>query len=104
LSIPYQNSAVGQPRFPYSPYGPESKAQPPFEITNEELIRQFSKHAIPCEKSFVPAKLEIREQTSGALKEDMRRVVILGEDKLHYKVYKLPGSDSREEDGDVSMS
>ena len=105
LSIPYQDSDDNKSILRYTPYNPKSKAQSPLEIGSEELLRQFSKHTIDCEKSFIPAKLELREQTSNRPKEDMRRIVILGEDKIHYKVYKLQGTGLRNEgDADVPMS
>jgi len=105
LTIPYQNSTDGESCLPYSPYSPKNKSQVPIEMSNDELLRQFSKYTIPCEKSFVPANLEIREQTGSGLKEDLRRIVVLSKDKLHYKVYRLQGSGPKiDEDEDVSMS
>ena len=105
MTIPYQDSSDNESILRYSPYSPKNKARQPVQIVNEELLQRFSKHNIPCENSFVPAKLEIREQSSSGYKGDMRRLVVLSEDKLHYKVYSIPASAStKDRDVDIPMS
>ena len=47
--------------------------------------------------------MAVREQNNN---EDMRRLVLLGKDKLHYRILKLADSNSgrKRDDEDVSMS
>jgi anaphase-promoting complex subunit 4 len=62
---------------------------------------------MPDAGAFVPERLEIREQ-SNKTNSDSRRIVILGKDRLHYKVFKFPGADSTRgtaaADEDIPMS
>ncbi|KAH8589995.1 anaphase-promoting complex, cyclosome, subunit 4-domain-containing protein [Bisporella sp. PMI_857] len=109
LSIPYKGPLYkNEPDciLEYSPFGPKAKIPPPFIFDNASIVEHFSKYKIPGEDTFKPAKLEIREQTEYGWKEDMKRVLVLAEDKLHYKVFKLPATNqgSAELDGDTQMS
>lgn len=61
---------------------------------------------MPGTGAFVPERLEIRRQSSKSDK-DSRRIAVLGKDRLHYKVFKFPGADSRQQaeaDEDIPMS
>ncbi|KAH6668009.1 anaphase-promoting complex, cyclosome, subunit 4-domain-containing protein [Halenospora varia] len=115
LSIPYDRSGdkgstpFGGFHMEYAAFDPKSAALQPVMLSNKEVEQQFVKYKIPGEGSFLPERIEIRHQTSRSRKDSIR-IVILGEDKTHYKVFKLPESDSsRREKGndsedDISMS
>jgi len=112
LSITYRQSdkdGMGTEQgLQYSPHRSQAVAKgqisPPKRISNTIVVDQLAKYYIPCEKSFIPARLEIREQSQNGSNEDMRRIVVMGEDKLHYKVFKLPGQRKNKADGDTQMS
>lgn len=93
----------------YAAFNPKSAALQPVMFSNKEVEQQFVKYKIPGEGSFLPERIEIRHQTSRSRKDSIR-IVVLGEDKMHYKVFKLPESaSSRKEKGndsedDISMS
>src|ERR1039458_979891 len=84
LSIPYSSPAMK-----YSRHRPNITLPAPAEFSDEEVLSHFSRHQIPGAASFVPEKMEIREQNRKGGKGDTRRIVILGNDKLHYKVLKF---------------
>jgi len=46
---------------------------------------------MPDAGAFVPEQLEIRGQ-SNKNDGDSRRIVVLGKDRLHYKIFKFPGA------------
>lgn len=72
---------------------------------SDEVLALFSKIVIPTEDSFVPEKMEIKESKSkgGNLKEDTRRIVFLGKNRLQYKVFEYPGRQPHS-DEDIPMS
>ncbi|KAG4436181.1 hypothetical protein IFR05_008341 [Cadophora sp. M221] len=75
-------------------------------FSNEEVLEQFLRYKLPSDSSFVPGKMEIREQPTGTSKEDWRRLFLLGKDKVHYKILKFRGANLsiEDRDQDVSMS
>ncbi|KAH9222829.1 anaphase-promoting complex, cyclosome, subunit 4-domain-containing protein [Leptodontidium sp. 2 PMI_412] len=75
-------------------------------FSNEEVLEQFSRYKLPSDSSFVPRKMEIREQSVGRNNEDWRRLFLLGKDKVHYKIFKFGTANPSKEDRDhdVSMS
>ncbi|RDL40755.1 WD40 repeat-like protein [Venustampulla echinocandica] len=83
----------------------------PTLFNNGDVRRKFSQHKFPKDGSFIPETLEIREESKGH-GGTAERVVILGKDKLHYKVFCLSGrtqmgikrDDGTGDDEDISMS
>ncbi|KAG9244129.1 anaphase-promoting complex, cyclosome, subunit 4-domain-containing protein [Calycina marina] len=94
LSVPYQH---GNPAsvFIYQPREANSKIAKPLVIEDQLIIAKFTKYTISGSKAFESMKLEIREQSSDSGKEDTRRIVVLGEDKSHYKVFKMPDAEKK---------
>ncbi len=92
----------------YSPHVLDGSSPHPAIFSNEEVLARFSKQRIPNEGSFVADKLEIRERSGRKAGEDARRMVVLGKDKLHYKVLKLAMQHfwkvEPTPDGDTAMS
>ena len=90
-------------------YVPYSKVSPPRPtgFSNEDVISRFSEFKMPDAGAFIPERLEIRGQSSKNDK-DSRRITVLGKDRLHYKVFKMPGADctrrTAEADEDIPMS
>lgn len=85
LSIPYRTENAAN----HSPSKP--KAAPKTTAFNEdEVLEQFSKCRIPSDGSFTPHKLDVRERSNKGNKTETTRIVVLGQDKLHYKVFSLP--------------
>ena len=75
----------------------------PTVLNNEEVLQRISKGERQNEGSFVVGSMAVREQNNS---EDMRRLVLLGKDKLHYRILKLADSNSgrKRADEDVPMS
>jgi anaphase-promoting complex subunit 4 len=85
LSIPYRIADAAH----YSPS--KAKAAPRTTTFNDdEVLEQFSKYRIPSDGSFTPHKLDVREQTDKGNKTETMRIVVLGQDRLRYKVFSLP--------------
>lgn len=98
LSVPYR-SVTGSPLgddfcLEYALHDSAEDSINPMILTNEEVLALFSKYAMPTEDSFEPEKIEIRESKSITklkgrdLKEDTRRIVVLGKGRLQYKVFR----------------
>ena len=87
----------------YSPHDP-NKPTIPTAFINAEVVATLELYSIPKEGSFVPEKVEIRGQKSSRTTEDMRRLFLLGKDRLHYKVLKIPANVQKRTDEDTSMS
>jgi hypothetical protein len=87
----------------YFPHVENGGSPSPTILNNEEVLRRFSKEEAPDEGSFVAGSLAVREQNNN---DDMRRLVLLGKDKLHYRIFKLADLNSARmrADGDISMS
>jgi anaphase-promoting complex subunit 4 len=89
----------------YAPYS-KNIPPPPTVFRNEDILGRFSEFKIPNAGAFIPERLEIRGSSNKD--KDSRRIIILGKDKMHYKVFKLPGADTMRRtaaaDEDVPMS
>lgn len=114
MSIPYRSSSNSSADteeccLEYFPHDPNVEHISPTIFADEEVIAIFSKYKISTDDSFVPEKMEIRDATSrkGRANEDARRIVVLGQDRLCYKVFKYPAPPSHQasdENEDISMS
>jgi anaphase-promoting complex subunit 4 len=104
LSLPYYTlpTDMGTSQLKYSPYMQKGGPYSPTVFNDEEVTSQLSKLRVPNHGSFIPEKIEIRERSRRRDKDDTRRIVLLRDDKLHYKVFKF--SEDTRVDGDVSMS
>lgn len=108
LSIPYQtperSSSADAFELPYLPYNPKSNSRIT-SFTNEQVIDQFKKLEVPGGDSFIPETIQVREPKTKKGKKYAGRIILLGQSKLHYKVFELVGKGSQTvEDGDVAMS
>jgi len=109
LSIQYHPHPGGtnsQPQLEYFPRDSKLEATRTKIFSDSDVLDVFSKYAAPGNVSFVPERIEIREGKSQASDEDKRRIVVLSQDRLHYKVLKFPKSASGKEqaDEDIAMS
>ncbi|CAG8955064.1 hypothetical protein HYFRA_00007078 [Hymenoscyphus fraxineus] len=111
LTIPHDTSTTphatepGDFRIHYSPHLETSTTPTPVVLTNEDVKERFGKCQIPTTGSFVPERMEVR---SGSL--EMRRIAVLGKDRIHYKVLGLEMEEkgkgngkSKGSGGDVEM-
>ena len=87
----------------YFPHVENGSSPSPTVLNNEEVLQRFSKGENQIEGSFMAGSMAVREQNNS---EDMRRLVLLGKDKLHYRILKLADSNSgrKRADEDVPMS
>ena len=109
LNIPYRGqqqtglSHAGQYYMQYYPRSEDGGEPHPTAFTDEEVLGRFSMRNFSKESSFVPDSIAIREWSN---QRYMRRLVILGNNKQHYQVFKpedLTPAD-KETVEDVSMS
>ncbi len=107
MSIPYDapygtniSSPGGHQR--YLNYTSHTGSPPILTFNNDEVVELFGTYGVPGDGTFVPTAMEVREGSG----EDARRLFLLGEDKLQYKVLKFAGLDSTKDgtDEDISMS
>lgn len=86
-------------------YSPHNRSIVPSTFSNDEVLSRFSRYKLPADGSFLPEKMEIRERSTRREKEDMRRLFLLGKDRVHYKIIKFGklGVVAGEPDEDVSM-
>lgn len=77
---------------------------------NDDVRRKLSQRRFQKDGPFLPGILEVREERKGS-RGTADRIVVLGEDKLHYKVFSLSGGthkgikiDDEMGDEDISMS
>ena len=89
----------------YSMHNPHAETLSPTIFDDEEALALFSKFAISTDDSFVPEKMEIRVSKSNGRKsiEDTRRIILLGKNRLQYKVFKYPALQPHLEE-DIPMS
>ena len=109
LSIPYQGAdpdPKNKHQLRYYPNNPKARALDATVLDDEEVLYNFSKYKFPSEGSFVPDKMEVRERNGQSSTDETKRIIILGHDRLHYKVFRLPISNygMREVDEDIPMS
>lgn len=107
LNIPYGPSAACSSDFAmkFSPHMPNGKGLGPTILDDGQVLQHFSRYKLSDKTSFVPEKLEIREKNPGKAEEDLRRILLLGKDRLYYRVLKFarPGA-GEPEDEDISMA
>ena len=109
LAIPYgvklgQNAPSNT--IPYTLYAQDQSPKPTV-FGNEELLEQFSGCTIDSEGSFVPESIEVQWQGGRKLNGRSKRIVILGKDRMQYKLFKLavsPAAMQKATDEDVSMT
>jgi hypothetical protein len=109
LSIPIRKieqhglSNHGENIIRYFPLAENGSSPSATVLNNEEVLQRFSIGESQNEASFVAGSMAVREQNNN---EDMRRLVLLGKDKLHYRILKLADSNSgrKRADEDVPMS
>lgn len=110
LNIPYKQT---QPKISskytldYSPHSPRRKDIATPLMSDEEVLQQFCKYSLIDNISFVPERLQIRGEGSEGGKEDSRRILLLSENKLLYKVLGFSAATALSgapKDEDVSMS
>ncbi|KAH7418296.1 anaphase-promoting complex, cyclosome, subunit 4-domain-containing protein [Cadophora sp. MPI-SDFR-AT-0126] len=104
LSICYTSTGTACP-LSYSPHG-QATALTPISFNNGDVLKRFSEYKLPGDSSFNPHKMEIRGNSGSRGREDLRRLFLLGRDRVHYKIVKFaPKNSSKGElDEDVSMS
>ncbi|TVY83618.1 Coatomer subunit delta [Lachnellula suecica] len=100
LKIPF--SAIND----YVPYSKRSPPRPKV-VSQENVVHRFSEFKIPDVGAIVPERLDIRGQSSKK-GHNSTRILVLGKDRLHYKVFKLAAAHSprgpADADEDTSMS
>ncbi|KAI1433985.1 anaphase-promoting complex, cyclosome, subunit 4-domain-containing protein [Xylaria sp. CBS 124048] len=83
IRIPHKSEDLG-----YQPYTAGSQIVS-HELTNEQVTGVFLNMIVPCESSFVPAQMELKEACAERGKLPPR-VCLLGTDMQTYKVFALP--------------
>ncbi|KAI1808750.1 anaphase-promoting complex, cyclosome, subunit 4-domain-containing protein [Daldinia bambusicola] len=83
IRIPHASDDLG-----YQPYTSRNKITP-HVLSDEQVISAFRNAVVPCELTFVPARMEVKEASS---ERDIVpiRVCLLGSDMQTYKVFSLP--------------
>ncbi|XDG01460.1 hypothetical protein ABKA04_001075 [Annulohypoxylon sp. FPYF3050] len=83
IRIPHKSDELG-----YQPYNSGDNITP-HVLTNDQVTSVFTDMTIPCEPSFAPALMEVKEACSerGHMPP---RVCLLGNDLQTYKVFALP--------------
>jgi anaphase-promoting complex subunit 4 len=96
-------TGLGAAHMKYSSYMRNGDPYSPTVFSNEDVKSRLSKYQIPNADSFVPERLEVRERSQRREKNDTRRIVLLRDDKMYYKVFKFVDS-ATGIDGDIPMS
>jgi anaphase-promoting complex subunit 4 len=95
-------AGLGAPHLKYSSYMQNSGPYSPTVFSNEDIKARLSKYQIANPGSFTPERMEVRERSQRREKDDTRRLVLLRDDKMHYKVFKFANATGA--DGDIPMS
>ena len=95
-------TGLGAPHLKYSSYMQNGGPYSPTVFSNEDVKARLLKYQIASPGSFTPERMEVREQSQRREKVDTRRLVLLRDDKMHYKVFKF--AEATGADGDTSMS
>lgn len=105
LSLVYNASESDrdEPHVVYSPVPQNTGPHSPTVFSNEEVKSRLRQYQIPDSESFVPGRMEVRERSTLRERGDSRRLVLLRDDKMHYKVFKF-GDRTTIRDGDTPMS
>lgn len=78
----------------YYPHNPLSQPLDVKIVDHEDVVGLFLKHTVPSDGSFVPEKIEVRGSSGKNTNTEAGRILILGQDMLHYKVFQAPSQDS----------
>ncbi|KAI1144389.1 anaphase-promoting complex, cyclosome, subunit 4-domain-containing protein [Hypoxylon sp. FL0543] len=89
IRIPHKSEDLG-----YRPYTSGGKITP-HVLDNSQVISFFPNFVVPCEPSFMPVQMEVKEARSGRGKIPPR-ACLLGNDMQTYKVFALPEDPFRE--------
>ena len=105
LSLVYDTSEPDrdEPHVVYSPASQKTGPHSPTVFTNEDVKSQLTQYQIPDSGSFIPGRMEVRERSNLRERDDSRRLILLRDDKMHYKVFKF-GDGTTGRDGDTPMS
>jgi anaphase-promoting complex subunit 4 len=95
--------SLGASDMTYSSYMHKGGPYSPTVFSNEDVTSRLSKHQIPSLGSFVPERMEVRERSQRGEKGDTRRIVLLRDDEMHYKVFKF-ADPATGADGDIPVS
>lgn len=87
----------------YSAYMQDGGPYSPTVFSNEEVKSRLAGHQISNLGSFVPERMEVRERSRRREKGDTRRIVLLRDDRMHYKVFKFADR-AIGANGDIPMS
>jgi len=104
LNICFGTSSRTESCLEYSPQKPGESVQA-IRLSNENVIDQFSE-PVSLADLFAPNKVYVRKRNRHQrTTDDTRRLVMLGKDKLHYKVFKLSNGfrAKGQRDEDISM-
>jgi anaphase-promoting complex subunit 4 len=94
---------LGASHMKYSSYMQDGGSYIPTVFSNDEVKSQLSKHQMSSLGSFLPERMDVRERSRRREKGNTRRIVLLGDDKRQYKVFKLADA-ATGADGDIPMS
>ncbi|KAI1082374.1 anaphase-promoting complex, cyclosome, subunit 4-domain-containing protein [Whalleya microplaca] len=83
IKISHKSADLG-----YQPYSPKSKLSS-HVLSNDQVTSVFLNMIVPCEASFVPQQMEVKEASSERGKVPPR-LCLLGNDLQTYKVFALP--------------
>lgn len=75
-------------------YGPHASGSHPVILSDDEVLRRFSRHGVGSDAAFVPEKLEIQERKARRQEANSWRILLLSKDKLRYRVLELTGRDA----------
>jgi hypothetical protein len=89
-------------------YGQHDLKQPPTPVTlGNDHVKRLFRCDVPDESSdFIPAQLHVRDGTTTTTGvRDDGRIVLVGQDKLRYKVFAVTREEdeAKDSDGDVVM-
>lgn len=104
LSLFYDTmpTRLGAPHLKYSAYMQSGGHYSPTVFSKEDVKTRLSRYQILNVGSFVPDRMGFRERSWRREKDDTRRLVLLRDDKLHYKVFKF--TDATGAEVDIPMS
>lgn len=102
LGIPYNN---GGGHLKYHPHRISTNRTKAIILSNEEVINKFLQNEFADEGATIPERMMIRQQIALKDDDDMKRMVTLAKDKLHYKVFRwVESSSEKGVDEDIQMS
>jgi len=105
LNLSFSAGARTERCLEYSPHEPGESVQA-ITLSNAKVVHRFSEH-VSLADSFVPNKIYVRKRNRHRkTTDDSQRLVMLGKDKMHYKVFKLSNGfrAKGQRDEDISMT